>query len=174
MKLIKAENIASNIFTIRGLQVMLDSDLAELYQTQTRYINRALKRNPNRFPDHFAFQLTSGEYENLRFQPGTSSRNHGGRRYMPHVFTEQGVAMLSAVLQTDIAIDVSIQIMEAFVKARSLLHHNLLIGERLSALERKQLLTDQNFDKIFQALEQKQLPPDKGIFFNGQMFDAYV
>jgi len=118
--------------------------------------------------------LTDEEYENLKFQSGTSSGNHGGRRYMPNVFTEQGIAMLSAVLQTDVAIKVSIQIMEAFVQARKLLHQYSMIGERLGALERKQIQNDQHFDKIFQALEQKQLPPDKGIFFNGQMFDAYV
>lgn len=174
MNVLSVEQIQQKIYTIRGMQVMLDGDLAELYQTETKYINRALKRNPNRFPDHFAFQLIHEEYENLRFQSGTSSGNHGGRRYMPHVFTEQGVAMLSAVLQTDIAIKVSIQIMEAFVQARKMLHHYSLIGERLSVLERKQLQTDQHFDKIFQALEQKQLPPEKGIFFDGQIFDAYV
>lgn len=174
MALIKTDDIASKVFTIRGQQVMLDADLAKLYQTETKYINRAVKRSPDRFPGHFAFQLTDEEYKNLRFQSGTSSGNHGGRRYMPNVFTEQGIAMLSAVLQTDIAIKVSIQIMEAFVQARKLLHQYSMIGERMGALERKQIQNDQHFDKIFRALEQKQLPPDKGIFFNGQMFDAYV
>lgn len=101
MELIKTRDIVSSIFTVREQQVMLDADLAQLYQTETKYINRALKRNPDRFPEHFAFQLTKEEYENLRFQSGTSSGNHGGRRYMPNVFTEHGVAMLSAVLQTD-------------------------------------------------------------------------
>ena len=153
---------------------MLDADLAKMYQTETKYINRAIKRNPDRFPEHFAFQLTKEEYENLRFQSGTSSGKHGGRRYMPYVFTEQGVAMLSAVLQTEIAIKVSIQIMEAFVQARKLLLQYASINDRLGVIERKQLQTDKNFERIFQALESKELPPDKGIFFNGQMFDAYV
>jgi hypothetical protein len=174
MKLIKAEEISSKIYTIRGFQVILDADLARLYQTETKYINRALKRNTDRFPEHFAFQLTHEEHDNLRFQSGTSSGKHGGRRYMPFVFTEQGVAMLSAVLQTDIAIEISIQIMEAFVQARKMLHHYSLITDRLSVLERKQLQTDGYFEKIFRALEQNQLTPEKGIFFNGQMFDAYV
>jgi hypothetical protein len=174
MALIKAEDIASNIYAVRGFQVMLDADLAQLYQTETKYINRALKRNLDRFPEHFAFQLTQKEYENLRFQSGTSSTKHGGRRYMPNVFTEQGVAMLSAVLQTEIAIKVSIRIMEAFVQARNLVLQYSAINDRLGSLERRQLQTEKSIDKVFRALEQKQLPPDKGIFFNGQMFDAYV
>lgn len=84
MELINLEDIISKIYTLRGYHVLLDADLAPLYQTDTKYINRALRRNPNRFPEHFAFQLTKEEFDNLRFQSGTSSGNHGGRRYMPN------------------------------------------------------------------------------------------
>jgi hypothetical protein len=118
-ELIKIDDIKSRIFTIRGMQVMLDSDLAEFYQTETKYINRAVKRNPDRFPEGFIFQLTKTEMESLRFQFGTLKTGRGQhRKFNPHVFTETGVAMLSAVLQTEISIRVSVQIIQAFVKMR--------------------------------------------------------
>ena len=120
---ISQKHIESRIFNIRGVQVMLDSDLASMYQTETKYINRAIKRNPNRFPKYFAFQLDDKEWESLKFQIGTSS-SHGGRRTPPFVFTEQGVAMLSSVLQTDIAVKVSVQIMKAFVQMRKVINNN--------------------------------------------------
>src|SRR5699024_784428 len=115
-------------------QVMLDKDLAILYQTETKYINRAFKRNPDRFPDSFAFQLTNEEWKNLKFQSGTSSE-HGGRRTPPHAFSEQGVAMLSAVLQTTIAIKVSVQIMDAFVQMRKLIGQETIRQLRISNIE---------------------------------------
>jgi|SRR5690554_2758700 len=108
MGIIQKEDIQNKIFTIRGLQVMLDSDLAPLYDTETKFVNRAVKRNPKRFPESFVFQLTDTEWEDLKYQLGTSS-THGGRRTFPHVFTEQGVAMLSSVLNTDTAIEASSQ-----------------------------------------------------------------
>jgi hypothetical protein len=107
---IAVQNIENKIYSLRGLQVMLDSDLADMYQTETKYINRAVNRNPNRFPSTFAFQLTQEEWNTLRFQIGTLNENVGRgqhRKYLPTVFSEQGVAMLSAVLNTDIAIQVS-------------------------------------------------------------------
>ena len=106
MELINAQ-IEHKIYTIRGMQVMLDSDLANFYHAETKFINWAVQRNQRRFPLDFAFQLSEQEWHNLRFQIGTSSSSRGGRRYMPFVFTEQGVAMLSAVLSSDIAIEVS-------------------------------------------------------------------
>lgn len=164
--------IESLIFVVRGVQVMLDNDLAELYQTETKYINRAIKRNPNRFPSDFAFQLDDKEWENLKFQLGTSS-SHGGRRTPPYAFTEQGVAMLSAVLQSDSAIKVSIQIIKAFVEMRKLIANHSGLLQRMDGIERKQLDTDQKFERIFKALESKNEIPTQGVFFDGQVFDAY-
>ena len=112
---------------------MLDSDLALLYQTETKFINRAVKRNPLRFPAAFMFQLTENEWANLKCHIGTSS-DHGGRRTLPYVFTEQGVAMLSAVLNTDIAITASIEIMQAFVSMRNFLLNNASVFQRLDPL----------------------------------------
>lgn len=173
MEIIKYENIESRIFTIRQVQVMLDSDLAILYQTETKFINRAVKRNPQRFPNEFMFQLTEKEYTDLKYQFGTSSE-HGGRRTLPFVFSEQGVAMLSAVLNTERAITASIQIMQAFVSMRKFIFNNAALFQRLDKVETKQIEADQKFEQIFKALESKDKQPDKGIFFDGQIFDAYV
>ncbi|MCS4436228.1 ORF6N domain-containing protein [Aquiflexum gelatinilyticum] len=166
-------HIESKIYSIRGVQVMLDSDLALLYGTETKFINRAVKRNPLRFPDAFIFQLTEKEWIDLKYHFGTSSE-HGGRRTMPYVFSEQGVSMLSAVLNTDFAIQVSIQIMQAFVSMRKFLMNNASVFQRLDQVELKQLKTDEKLEQIFKALEAGQPKPDKGIFFEGQIFDAYV
>jgi hypothetical protein len=130
------QNIESKIYTIRGIQVMLDSDLALLYQTETKFINRAVKRNPGRFPQDFVFILTEKEWQDLRFQIGTLKEISGRgkhRKYLPLVFTEQGVAMLSAVLQTEVAVGVSIQIIQAFVAMRKSTEENL---KRVSLLLR--------------------------------------
>ncbi|MBI3143363.1 MAG: ORF6N domain-containing protein, partial [Bacteroidetes bacterium] len=134
--------IESKILLIRSTQVMLDSDLAALYQTETKYINRAVKRNLSRFPDAFGFQLTETEWVNLKCQFGTSSE-HGGRRTLPYVFTEQGVAMLSAVLNTERAISASIQIIQAFVAMRRFLLNSASVFQRLDQVELKQLKTDE-------------------------------
>ena len=140
-QIIPIENIQSMIFTVRGVQVMLDSDLARIYRVETKVFNRAVKRNIERFPDSFRFQLTKKEYENLRFQFVTSSNGetflrsqnvtssgHGGRRYLPYVFTEQGVSMLSAVLRSETAIKMSIKIINAFVEMRRFIQNNAQIG----------------------------------------------
>jgi hypothetical protein len=185
LEIVNKQNLQDKIYTIRGLQVMLDSDLAELYQVETKNLNRAVNRNIERFPQSFRFQLTEEEYENLRFQFGTSSSKdslrfqfgtieHGGRRYLPYVFTEQGVSMLSAVLRSDIAIKVSIQIIEAFVNMRKFISNNALIFQRLDSLEQKQFRTDEKIDVVLNALEDKTKKPDKWIFFDGQTYDAYV
>jgi ribosomal protein S6 len=179
--LIKQEiYITDKIYTIRDNQVMLDSDLAMLYQVETKQLNKAVQRNLKRFPHSFRFQLTQQEYDEiLRFQNGTSSaKSHGGRRYLPYVFTEQGVSMLSAILRSDIAIDVSIQIIEAFVSMRRFLLNNVSLFQKVEQIEKRQISyeikTDQKIDTLFKAIENKNLKPSQGIFYDGQMFDAYV
>ncbi len=171
---IVSKEIGNLIYTIRDKQVMLDSDLASLYQVETKNLNKAVKRNTERFPASFCFQMTEEEASNLRFQIGTSSLNYGGRRYLPYVFTEQGVAMASAILRSDIAVKVSVEIMEAFVEMRRKLISNASLFHRLDKIEIKQLQADQKFEEIFKALENDKLHSDKGIFYNGQVFDAYT
>ncbi|MBM7421350.1 MULTISPECIES: ORF6N domain-containing protein [Chryseobacterium] len=166
--------IKNLIYTIRGKQVMLDSSLASLYQVETKNLNKAVKRNIDRFPASFCFQLTEEEVENLRFQIGTSSLSYGGRRYLPYVFTEQGVAMASAILRSDIAVKVSVEIMEAFVEMRRMLTSNASLFHRLDNIELKQLEANQKFEEIFKAMESDKLHSEKGIFYNGQVFDAYA
>jgi hypothetical protein len=173
MEIIETEVIQNKIISVRGVQVMLDSDLAILYQTETKFINRAVKRNLLRFPEAFMFQLSESEWTNLKFQFGTSSE-HGGRRSIPFAFTEQGVAMLSAVLNTERAITISIQIMQAFVAMRNFLHNNASVFQRLDQVELKQLKTDEKLEQIFKALEAGKPEPNQGIFFDGQIFDAYA
>ena len=119
--LIPVERIAQAIYLIRGEKVMVDSDLADLYQIETKNLNKAVKRNLRRFPDDFMFQLTNKEHESLKFQIGTTKQGRGGRRTLPYVFTEQGVAMLSSVLQSDRAADVNVAIMRTFVRMREVL-----------------------------------------------------
>jgi hypothetical protein len=232
-------DIENKIFTVRGLPVMLDSDLANLYRVETKYLNKVVKRNINRFPEWFMFQLTYTEWENLRFQIGTSSNEgenasrsqivtldekkelkeeilrsqiatleneedntsrfqigtlnknenlseenlrsqiatssleYGGRRYLPFAFTEQGVAMLSAVLKSETAVKVSIQIMASFVALRKVHYQSAGLYQRLEVVEKKQIEADNHFNKIFSALEKRDTIPAQGIFFNGQIFDAY-
>ena len=172
--LVTRQEIENQIYTIRSQQVMLDSDLARIYQVETKNLNKAVKRNTERFPASFCFQLTEEEVENLRFQIGTSSLSYGGRRYLPYVFTEQGVAMASAILRSDIAVKVSVEIMEAFVEMRRMLISNASLFHRLDKIELKQLEADQRFEEIFKALESDKLHSEKGIFYNGQVFDAYA
>ena len=172
--IISKQEIENQIYTVRDQQVMLDSYLARIYQVETKNLNKAVKRNTERFPASFCFQLTEEEVENLRFQIGTSSLNYGGRRYLPYVFTEQGVAMASAILRSDIAVKMSVQIMEAFVEMRRMLISNASLFHRLDNIELRQLEADQKFEEIFKALESDKLHSEKGIFYNGQVFDAYT
>ena len=166
--------IQNMIYTIRGKQVMIDSDLAMLYQVETKVFNQAVKRNMNRFPEHFRFQLTEEEYENLRSQIVTSSEvnTHGGRRYKPYVFTEQGIAMLSAVLKSDIAVEVSIKIMNSFVEMRRFLLANKEMFARLDKLEIKQIETDKKLDEVFNYIANNS-EVKQNIFFDGQIYDAF-
>lgn len=169
------QNIIENkIYELRGIPIMLDNDLAILFQVETKILNKSVKRNIERFPNHYMFQLTIEEWNNLRFQIGTSSETYGGRRFIPYAFSEQGVAMLSAILRSEIAIKVSLQIMDAFVSMRKLLRSNILLEYRLSQVEFKHLETEQKFNQIFKALESKDSLPQQGIFFEGQIFDAYM
>ena len=171
------ENIKNLIYTIRGKQVMLDSDVAMLYHCETKYINRVVKRNIERFPEEFCFQLTEKEFQNLRCQFVTSSfekQNYGGRRYLPYVFTEQGIAMLSALLKSDIAIKVSINIMKAFIEMRKFITNNAQVFERLTKIEYKMLEHDKKFDIVFNELQkEKKTEFKEKIFFEGQIYDAY-
>jgi len=181
------DDIKYKISTIREHQVMLDSDLAELYNVPVKVLNQAVKRNKDRFPSQFCFQLNEDEFRSLRSQIVTTSAHlryqtgssrHGGRRYLPYVFTEQGVAMLSAVLRSDTAVCVSINIMNAFVAMRRFISKNADLFARLDVVEQKQLKFQQkaedNFEKVFKAIEDKTFQKKQGIFFEGQVFDAHV
>ena len=174
-------SIRQKIYTIRGLQVMLDEDLAVLYQVQTKVLNQAVKRNIERFPGLFCFRLTQVEYTNLKSQFVTSSLrsqfatlNYGGRRKLPYVFTEQGVAMLSGVLKSKVAIRVSIQIMSEFVAMRKIIQSNSQIFTRLDIVEQKQLDTDKKINIVFDALSDNDDIPKQQLYFEGQIFDAHI
>lgn len=165
------QDIASLIQIVRGRQMMIDRDLAMLYGVETKVLNQAVRRNINRFPSNFRFQLTKEEVEqvvtncdhllNIKYSP-----------LFPYAFTEQGVAMLSCVLRSETAIDVSIQIMDAFVAMRHFLTANAQIFQRLNIIEQHQIATDQRVDEVFRRLDAGQ-KPQQGIFFDGQIFDAY-
>lgn len=174
MTIIKADSIERKIYIIREKQVMIDRDLAELYGVETRVINQAVKRNIERFPEHFCFQLTEEEFKIWKSQFVISNSEKMGLRKLPYAFTEQGVAMLSAVLRSEIAVKVSIEIMNAFVQMRHYLQENANIISRLTNTETKLLEHDKNFEKIFAALESNSKPKKEGIFFQGQIFDAYA
>lgn len=168
--------IASKIVVLRDVQVMIDRDIAELYGVETKRLNEQVKRNADRFPKEFCFQLSDEETQNLRSQIVTSS--WGGLRYAPFAFTEQGVAMLSAVLRSEKAIKVSIEIMNAFVLMRHYLHDNMNLVGRLTAVENKVdskfKAIDENFSKIFKELDSSPKNAKEGVFFKGQIFDAYA
>ena len=171
---VKNRDIQHMIYNIRDKQVMIDSDLAMLYQVETKYLNRQKSRNADRFPEDFCFQLTKEEYEILRCQNVTSKKESGsgGRRYLPYVFTEQGIAMLSTVLKSKVATDVSINIMRTFVEMRKIFLSNQEIFKRLDRVELKQLEADRKLEEVFNYIgantEVKQ-----NIFFNGQIYDAF-
>lgn len=164
--------VESLIFTIRGKHVLLDKDLAMLYGVETKQLNRQVKRNIERFPDDFMFQLTLEEVKLLRCQIGTAKLEK--TRYLPYAFTENGVAMLSGVLRSQTAIYVNINIMRAFNSIRHLVSTNNLVYKRIEALEYHQLKTDKRIDDVLKRLEDKSETNAQGIFFDGQIFDAYV
>jgi len=158
---IPVERIEQRIFVIRRQKVMLDSHLALLYGVPTKRLNEQVRRNISRFPDDFMFQLTEDEYELLRSQNATSKSGSGGRRYLPFAFTEQGVAMLSTVLNSERAIQVNIVIMRAFVKLREILSTHRDLAQKLEELERKYETHDRQIKSIFEAIRQLMLPPEK-------------
>jgi phage regulator Rha-like protein len=181
-EIVKIEDIQNKIFTIRNQQVMIDGDLAELYGVDLKRLNEQVKRNIERFPARYRFQLTKEEWEGvqlqsklfLRSQNATLKNKRGQhRKYMPYVFTEQGVSMLSAVLRSETAVKVSILIIDAFVEMKKFISVNAGIFQRLDKIEQKQIETDQKFEQVFKALEEKGEMPKQGIFYDGQIFDAY-
>ncbi|MFA6408717.1 MAG: ORF6N domain-containing protein [Gammaproteobacteria bacterium] len=198
-QIVPIKDIQSMIFTIRGVQVMIDNDLAFVYEVETKALNQAVKRNIDRFPPAFRFQLTDQEKEELvtncdQFKNFKRSTSIGAKRkepvaicdrfkYLkhssvnPYVFTEQGVSMLSAVLRSDTAVKVSIKIINAFVEMRRFIQRNSGVFVRLDSLERRQIAfeseTEKNFEKVFDAFEAGE-PIKQGIFYNGQIYDAYI
>jgi hypothetical protein len=176
------EHIQNKIYSIRGKQIMLDSDLAERYNVETRVLNQAVKRNSKRFPIEFMFQQTNKKYElllskrdALRSQSVMIKNSRGKhRKYLPFVFTKQGVSMLSAVLRSNTAINTSIKIINAFVEMRKFLLSNAAVFQKFENIKNKLFQHDRNSNKIFKAIENKEITPKKGIFFNRQVFDAYL
>ena len=175
-ELIKNEEIQNRIYTLRDVQVMLDKDLAIFYGVKPIRLREQVKRNIKRFPLDFMFQLTEEEVDLMVSQNAIPSRQYLGGS-LPFVFTEQGVATISSVLTSERAIEVNIQIMRAFVAMRRFIASNAKIFQRLDTVERKQIEykaeTDQKFERIFNAIEKRSIKPKQGIFFDGQVFDAY-
>ena len=172
-KIVNDEVMIENlIYEIRGVHVILDSDLARLYEcvNGTKDINKAVKRNKERFPEGFMFQLTDVEYESLKFQIGTS-KVRGGRRYNPYAFTEQGVAMLSSVLHSEIAIKMSVQIINAFVMMRHYISSSLIEQKFINNLVLEDHEKIKTLEISFNKFEEKR--KDNEIYFNGQIYDAY-
>ena len=175
-ELVSSESIKSKIYQIRGVNVMLDRDLASLYGIETKVLNQAVKRNIDRFPQDLMFVLSDEEFDNLRSQIVTSS--WGGRRYSPRVFTEQGVYMLATVLKSKTAVEVTLAIMRTFTKMKNFLEQNNSLLQKIEQIEKRQTLyeykTDEKINKIFKLLNSDSSKPKQGIFFNGEIFDAYV
>lgn len=174
---VESQSIQNKIYTIRDTQVMLDEDLAVLYGVEAKRLNEQVKRNIERFPEKFRFQLTENEYENLRSQFATLSFEKGWgkhRKYLPYVFTEQGVSMLSAVLKSQTAIEVSIKIIDTFVEMRKFISLNANIFQRFERVEQRLSLHDEQFNKIFEAIENNEVQQKQHIFYDGQIFDAYL
>ena len=179
------DRIQRRIFMMRGVQVMLDRDLAELYGVPVKRLNEQVRRNSERFPDSFMFQLSTAEFADLKSQIATSSpggnfeylksqiatSSWGGVRKAPKVFTEQGVAMLSAVLNSHTAVLVSVAIMDAFVKMRHFMISNAEVVCRMNILEKRQIVTDAKVDEILQRIDVTETPM-QGVFYNGQLWDA--
>ncbi|MGZ8548098.1 MAG: ORF6N domain-containing protein [Sulfuricurvum sp.] len=171
------DSIKNKIYTIRGMQVMLDRDLAELYEVETRALKQAVKRNIDRFPNDFMIELTDIEINFMVSQSVIPSKQYlGGAK--PFAFTEQGVSMLSSVLTSKIALNVHIEIMRAFVQMRQVIASNSKLFSKIEQIEKRQityeLKSDERFEKIFSAIEDKSIKPKQGIFYDGQVYDAYI
>ena len=170
--IINENNIKEKIYTIRNLQVMLDKDLAELYGVETKRINEAVKNNQDKFQDDFYFELSDYEFEDLRSKFSTA--NFSKTRINPKVFTEQGIYMLATILKSKIASQVTVYIIKTFANLRKIISQNISMFERFERVEQRLNIHDKNFDKLFEALEDKTLKAKQGIFYDGQIFDAYV
>ncbi len=172
----ETDNIKNLIYTIRGKQVMIDSDVAMLYHYETKNINKAMKRNIERFPEDFCFQLTEKELKVMWFQNGTTLDNMKYRsiKYLPYVYTEQGISMLAGVLKNEIAVEVSISIIRAFIEMRRFISLNGQVFQEINDIKGHLLEHDKKFDEVFDELQRKQESEFKqSIFFDGQIFDAY-
>ena len=166
-------DIKSRIHTIRGHQVMLDRDLAELYEVETRALNQTVKRNSAKFPDDFCFQLSKGEFKNWKSQFVISNKERMSLRKIPFAFTEHGILSLSGILKSQKASEVNIQIMRAFVAMRKFLSHNAQVFQKFQQIDQKLLEHDSHIRYVLDAIEQHSLPK-KGIFFEGQVYDAHA
>lgn len=177
---ITTKGIESRILTIRNQQVMIDRDIAELYGVETRRLNEQVKRNSERFPEEFCFQLTKEETESISSKSQIATLNVSGNlrgsniKKMPFAFTEQGVAMLSTVLKSDTAVLMSIQIMKAFVAMRKFMLINAQVFQRLDNIEKHQISTDSKINELFDKMDKYKIDDTQGIFFQGQIFDAYA
>ena len=172
---ISNEEIKNLIYTIRGKQVMLDSDVARLFKYATKDLNRNVKNNIERFPEYYCFQLTDEEYKFLRCKNFTLNENGRGqhRKYLPYVFTEYGITMLAGLLKSEVAVKVSIKIVNTFIEMRKFIASNGQLFERLTNVEYKLLEHDKKFDEVFNQLQQEENIKQK-IFFEGQIYDAYT
>lgn len=168
------EEIKNLIYTIRGRQVMLDSDVAKLFNYATKDLNRNVRNNIERFPEYYCFRLTEDEYKSLRCKNFTLNKNGRGehRKYLPYVFTEYGITMLAGLLKSEIAVSISIKIVNAFIEMRKVLNLNGQVFERLTKIEYKMLDYDQKFDEVFNELQYRE-EVDQKIFFEGQIWDSY-
>ena len=171
--IIDDKTIQNKIFTMRGLQVMLDKDLALLYDVKPTRLREQVRRNDKKFPEDFMFELTENEVEYMVSQNAIPSKQHLGGS-LPLVFTEQGVSMLATVLRSDTAINISIKIMRAFVQMRKFISSNANMFGRFERIEQRLSLHDENFNKVFNAIEEKETPQKQHIFYDGQIFDAYL
>lgn len=162
------------IFTLRGVEVILDKDLAELYHVETKRLNEQVRRNSERFPPEFMFQLTKEEWDSLRSQNATKNGRGQHTKYAPYAFTEHGVIMLAALLKSDVATKASVVVVKAFVTMRRFLVSNAQVFQRLDRIEYKLQESDHKFEDIYSKLEEKSLEPKQGIFYDGQIYDSYT
>ena len=169
--IINENSIKDKIYTIRDKQVMLDRDLAQLYGVETKHINQAVRNNQDKFMEDFYFELTDIEFEDLRSKILTA--NFSKVRIKPKVFTEQGIYMLATILKSKVASQVTVYIIKTFANMRKLISQNISMFERFERIENRLTIHDENFNKLFSALEDKTLKPSEGIFYDGQIFDSY-
>ena len=159
--IVPADTIESRIFLVRGRKIMLDSDLAKLYQVGTKRLNEQVKRNRRRFPSDFMFQLTAEETGRLRPQIATSKGRRGGRRYRPYVFTEHGAVMLASVLNSPVAVKASIEVVRAFIRLREVLATHKELAQKLTELEQRVETHDEHIASLFETIRQLMTPPER-------------